>query len=62
MLGWNSFSGGLYSFYQKENDLFGVEVNDGSLPHHRIAEHTGQRQCGLAGVLLSAIICGWDSM
>jgi hypothetical protein len=23
--GWNSFSGGLYSFYQKEDDLFGVE-------------------------------------
>ncbi len=31
-LGWNSFSGGLYSFYQKENDLFGVQVNDGSGP------------------------------
>ena len=28
--GWNSFSGGLYSFYQRENDLFGVQVNDGS--------------------------------
>jgi len=26
----NSFSGGMYSFYQKENDLFGVLVNDGS--------------------------------
>jgi hypothetical protein len=31
-VGWNSFSGGLYSFYQKEHDLFGVEVNDGSGP------------------------------
>ena len=31
-VGWNSFSGGLYSFYQKENDLFGVQVNDGSGP------------------------------
>jgi len=29
---WNSFSGGLYSFYQKESDLFGVLVNDGSGP------------------------------
>ena len=29
-LGWNSFSGGMYSFYQRENDLFGVLVNDGS--------------------------------
>ena len=28
----NSFSGGLYSFYQTENDLFGVQVNDGSAP------------------------------
>ncbi len=26
----NSFSGGLYTFYQHENDLFGVKVNDGS--------------------------------
>ena len=30
--GWNSFSGGLYSFAQHENDLFGVEINDGSAP------------------------------
>jgi Carboxypeptidase regulatory-like domain/TonB-dependent Receptor Plug Domain len=29
-VGWNSFSGGVYSFGQKENDLFGVAVNDGS--------------------------------
>ncbi|MDR3753501.1 MAG: TonB-dependent receptor, partial [Terracidiphilus sp.] len=28
----NSFSGGLYAFYQHENDLFGVQVNDGSAP------------------------------
>jgi hypothetical protein len=26
----NNFSGGLYTFYQAENDLFGVLVNDGS--------------------------------
>ena len=31
-VGWNSFSGGLYSFAQKESDLFGVQVNDGSGP------------------------------
>jgi len=30
--GWNSFSSGLYSFYQRENDLFGVQINDGSAP------------------------------
>jgi hypothetical protein len=28
----NSFSGGMYSFYQKEDDLFGVQVNDESGP------------------------------
>jgi hypothetical protein len=28
----NSFSAGFYSFYQAENDLFGVQVNDGSAP------------------------------
>jgi hypothetical protein len=26
----NNFSGGIYTFYQSENDLFGVLVNDGS--------------------------------
>jgi hypothetical protein len=30
--GWNSFSGGMYSFYQRENDLFGVQINNGSAP------------------------------
>ncbi len=35
--GWNSFSGGLYSFYQKENDLFGVAANGQCL--------TGQSPC-----------------
>jgi hypothetical protein len=28
----NVFSGGLYSFFQAENDLFGIQVNDGSTP------------------------------
>jgi hypothetical protein len=28
----NSFSAGFYSFYQREDDLFGVQVNDGSAP------------------------------
>jgi hypothetical protein len=26
-MGWNSFSGGMYSFYQREDDLFGVTDN-----------------------------------
>jgi len=29
-VGPNSFAGGLYSFYQNENDLYGLLVNDGS--------------------------------
>lgn len=29
-MGPHSFSGGFYSFYQRENDLFGTVVNDGS--------------------------------
>jgi Carboxypeptidase regulatory-like domain/TonB-dependent Receptor Plug Domain len=29
-VGWNSISAGLYSFYQREHDLFGVQVNDQS--------------------------------
>ena len=31
-IGPNSFSAGLYSFFQAENDLFGTRVNDGSGP------------------------------
>ncbi|HVN92996.1 MAG TPA: TonB-dependent receptor [Terracidiphilus sp.] len=31
-VGWNSFSGGVYTFIQGENDLFGVRVNDDSGP------------------------------
>ena len=31
-IGWNTFSGGIYSFVQKEDDLFGVIVNDSSGP------------------------------
>ena len=31
-VGWNTFSGGIYSFIQGENDLFGVQVNDGRGP------------------------------
>ncbi len=31
-IGPNSFSGGFYSFYQSERDLFGTIINDGSAP------------------------------
>ena len=32
-VGWNIFSGGLYSFYQRENDLFGVQVKGPNPPY-----------------------------
>jgi hypothetical protein len=35
--GRNSFSAGFYSFYERENDLFGVQVNDGSGPSLPVA-------------------------
>ncbi|MGO8759730.1 MAG: carboxypeptidase regulatory-like domain-containing protein [Terracidiphilus sp.] len=43
--GWNSFSGGLYSFYQRESDRFGVMVNDGSGPSQ--ANTPGNANAGL---------------
>ena len=43
--GWNSFSGGLYSFYQRENDLFGEQVNDGSGPS--LSNTTAHADAGL---------------
>jgi hypothetical protein len=32
LVGPNTFSTGAYTFYQAENDIFGVQVNDGSAP------------------------------
>jgi hypothetical protein len=49
--GWNSFSGGLYSFYQRENDLFGARVNDGSGPSQ--PNTPGDAQAGLLEFYLS---------
>ncbi len=40
----NSVSGGIYSFYQAENDLFGLQVNDGvgtSVPNQTAATDAG---------------------
>jgi len=47
----NSFSGGVYSFYQAENDLFGVQVNDGSATSQPNA--AGIAHAGLAEFHLS---------
>jgi len=49
--GWNSFSGGLYAFYQRENDLFGVRVNDGSGPSQ--PNTAARAHAGLAEFYLS---------
>ena len=40
---------GMYSFYQKEDDLFGVPMNDRS--RHRLSQYAGQRQRRTGGVL-----------
>jgi TonB dependent receptor-like, beta-barrel/Carboxypeptidase regulatory-like domain/TonB-dependent Receptor Plug Domain len=48
-VGWNSFSAGLYSFYQKEHDLFGVIVPGGS----SYPNTPGIADAGLAAFYLS---------
>ncbi|MGC1461075.1 MAG: TonB-dependent receptor [Terracidiphilus sp.] len=44
-VGPNAFSAGMYSFYQAENDLFGVKVNDGSAASE--PNTTGDTKAGL---------------
>ena len=39
MLARNNFSGGVYSFYQAENDLFGLVVNDDSYSESTRSQH-----------------------
>jgi hypothetical protein len=47
----NSFAGGLYSFYQHENDLFGFLINDGSAPSY--PNTTGREDAGLVEFYIS---------
>ena len=47
----NSFSGGLYSFWQHESDLFGFIVNDGSVPSQ--ANSAGIEDAGLVEFYIS---------
>jgi hypothetical protein len=42
----NSFAGGFYTFYQGENDLFGVIVNDGSAPSQPNAKASASAALG----------------
>ncbi len=46
-LGPNSFSGGMYSFYQGENDLFGLIVNDQSFSENSVPNTTSKANAGL---------------
>lgn len=46
-LGPNSFSAGMYSFYQKENDLFGLIVNDQSYSSRSVPNTTASENAGL---------------
>ena len=45
-VGPNNFSGGLYSFYQGENDLFGLAINDKSYCGEQRSEHHGRIERG----------------
>lgn len=51
--GWNSFSGGLYSFYQKENDLFGVEANGTCLTQNNPCNTPANANAGLVEFYVS---------
>ena len=44
----NNFSAGLYSFYQAENDLFGLVVNDQSYAAHTVPNTASAASAGLA--------------
>jgi len=44
----NSFSGGLYSFYQHEHDLFGLLINDQSFPDANVPATTAVQNAGIA--------------
>ncbi len=52
-LGPNSFSGGLYSFYQRENDLFGLVINDQSYSSNSVPNTTSTANAGLVEFHLS---------
>lgn len=46
-VGPNSFSGGLYSFFQHENDLFGLVVNDPSASGSDVPDTTATQNAGV---------------
>jgi hypothetical protein len=52
-VGPNNFSGGLYSFYQAENDLFGLTINDHSYPASSVTDTPSTANAGLVEFHLS---------
>jgi len=52
-VGPNNFSGGLYSFYQAENDLFGLVINDQSFVANSVPNTTSSTSAGLVEFHLS---------
>jgi Carboxypeptidase regulatory-like domain/TonB dependent receptor/TonB-dependent Receptor Plug Domain len=46
-VGPNNFSGGLYAFYQHENDLFGLKINDDSFSSNSVPNTTAIENAGL---------------
>jgi hypothetical protein len=44
----NNFTGGLYSFYQHEKDLFGLLINDDSFPNPSVPNTTATQSAGIA--------------
>jgi hypothetical protein len=47
-IGPNDFTGGLYSFYQRENDLFGLRINDQSFSDATVPNTTAKQNAGIA--------------
>ena len=46
-LGANNFSGGLYSFYQREDDLYGLQINDESFSSSSVPNTPATANAGL---------------
>ena len=49
----NNFSGGVYSFYQSENDLFGLRINDQSYAANSVPNTTANSNAGLGEIYFS---------
>jgi hypothetical protein len=47
-VGSNNFTGGVYSFYQHENDLFGLLIHDESFPDATVPNTTAKQNAGIA--------------